>query len=285
MTEQGRFRSPAADLCPRAAGGPGRVGRRAVGACLSVVVLACLACAHTTGRGQAGTAEGLYALASEELEGGLLPEAQKDFEDLRAQYPYSRFAALAELRGADVLLKRGQALEAIEGYRQFLQLHPNHSLADYALLQVAEGYHQQLPGEWWLMPPQREKDQGATGHAIEAYQQMLARFPTGPSSDLARERLLDCRRRLADHELYVAQFYLRHSQPAGARRRAQGLLDTYPGLGLDADALWIIVQAAHQTGDQPAAQAASARLQEEFGGSPAAARLRRLGPLTAPAAP
>ena len=234
------------------------------------------ACAHTITRSQVKTVDQLYALGVEELEGGLYPEALKDLNELKTKYPYSRFAALAELRIADAHYRRAKYFEAIDAYRNFLKFHPTHDQADYAMFQIAESFFEQLPNDFIMLPPSAEKDQVNTHMAISAFTDMLNRFPTGPSSDRAREHLSACRRRLADHEMYVARFYLRDQHWAAAAGRAEGLLEQYAGLGLDADALWICGKARAALHDWSAAKPCLLRLTDEFANSPHAPGARVL---------
>lgn len=221
-------------------------------------------CAHAIGRPAAKTPEALYAVGIEDMEGGLFPEALKDFGEVKAKFPYSRYAALAELRTADTHFRRGKYLEAVDAYRTFLKFHPNHDQAAYAMYRVGESYFEQIPTDWWFMPPGAEKDQGSTRMAISAFQDMLARFNGGPMADLAREHLDACRRKLADHEMYVARFYFDREHYDASERRAEAILHDYAGLGLDEEALWIAGKSAFTRGDRDAAGSALQRLMQQF---------------------
>ena len=221
-------------------------------------------CAHAIGRPAAKTPEALYAAGIEDMEGGLFPEALKDFGEVKAKFPYSRYAALAELRTADTHFKRGKFLEAVDAYRTFLKFHPNHDQAAYAMYRIGESYFEQIPSDWWFLPPGAEKDQSSTRMAISAYQDVLARFGSGPMADLAREHLNDCRRKLADHEMYVARFYFDREHYDASARRAEAILHDYSGLGLDEEALWIAGKSEFTRGDKEAAGSALQRLMQQF---------------------
>lgn len=229
-------------------------------ACAALAVAA-VACSHTISRQQANAGpQELYALAVEEIEGAAIEEAIADLQELRARYPYSRFSTLAELRIADAQMRRGRHIEAIEGFRSFLRLHPNHDQAEYALLQIAEGYRAQLPNDWPLLPPVAERDQVATHEAIAAYDALLERFPGGATTERARQERDGCRLRLARHELYVAHFYLRAGHPESVCGRALGLVEHFGGLGLDQEALQLCLQARLRLGDAAGAQQVRQRM-------------------------
>ena len=214
---------------------------------------------------EAEQAQQLYVQGVEDLASGMLPEAQKAFGDLKTKHPYTRFAALAELRLADASFERSQYIEAVEAYRSFIKYHPHHEQVGYALYRIAEAYHAQLPSDYFFMPPGAEKDQSNIRLAIAAYHDFLAHYQaTGPSADLAQQHLADCRRRLADHQLYVAQFYFARGLYAAAANRAQVILADFHDLGLDATALWIAGKAHLEMGNKKAALPYLERLVQTF---------------------
>jgi len=231
------------------------------------VTLACIQCASSNGaRGQnpLDDARARYDTAVEDLEDNLFPEALKGFSELKAKYPYSKYASLADLRTADTHFKRGKFLEAIDAYRRFLKFYPNHDEAPYSMLQIGESYFKQIPEEWWFLPPPAEKDQGNSRLAITAYRDMLVRYTHHPLADKARDRLQTARTKLADHEMYVARFYFTRDHFRAAMGRSDGVLKTYTGLGHDAEALWITGRSRYELGDGENAQSALQRLSTEF---------------------
>jgi outer membrane protein assembly factor BamD len=271
-----------------------------------LLLLAAPACATTLLRGTPTNAEETYAVAMQDLEDGLYPEAITGFSDLKTRYPYSKLAALADLRIADTHFERGKFVEAIDAYRAFLKFHPNHAEAAYAMFRVAEANFEQIPEDWWFLPPSAEKDQASTRLAISAYRDLLARYPNQTHSEKGRTRLEqcrqlvaqpaqtpappavdacrtelaqqdlvergvkrmdECRRKLADHELYAARFYFKRERYRAAAVRAEGLLRDYPGLGLDADALWLSARAYLALDDRVAARTSLERLVREFVGT------------------
>ncbi len=231
-------------------------------------------CASTLLRGAPNNVEEMYNNAVQDLKDGYYPEAITGFTDVKTKHPYTKYAALADLRIADTHFERGKFLEAIDAYRSFLKMHPNHVDLAYAMLRIGEAFYEQIPSDWWLLPPSYEKDQGNTRAAIAAYRDLLARYSTSKEAETARGRLDDCRRRLADHELYVARFYFKRERYKAAAERAEGLVREYPSLGFDEDALWLTAQARFELGEKEPARAALTRLTKDFpnGSHSAAAR-------------
>lgn len=174
-----------------------------------------------TDRSYQGTARFRYEEGVDAFESGNYLEAIQQFTVVKNRFAYSQFAALAELRIADSYFEQAKYIESIDAYRTFVQRRPNHPEVPYALFRVAESYFQQRPSDFFLFPPPFEKDLGTTKDALRAYQAYLTRFPSDERVEKAREMVLECRRTLADYELFVARFYLDQARPVSARGRLE----------------------------------------------------------------
>lgn len=213
---------------------------------------------------QVSEVETQYDKSMRYMQQGLFQEALDAFSALKNRFPYSRFAALSELRMGDTYLKQERYFEAIDAYRGFLKFHPTHQDAAYALDRIGEAYYAQIPQDWWFLPPSAEKEQDSIRQAIAAFEDLLARYDAEAYAEKARKHLDECRRKLADHEMYVARFYFKRAHFAGAEKRAQIILSHYKNLGLDAEALWICIRARYEAQDLPQAQKYIEQLQNAF---------------------
>jgi outer membrane protein assembly factor BamD len=223
-----------------------------------------VSCASTGSRGPVNTVEDMYAQAMDNLKNNLYPEALDGFETIKARFPYSKFAALADLRIADTHYERQSYVEAIDAYRNFLKYHPTHGEAPYAMFRIAEAYQQQMPTDFFILPPSAEKDQATTKLAISAFRDMLTRYPTSEYAEKAQTKLDQCRRRLADHEMYVARFYFKRDKWLASALRAEGVLRDYGGLGLDPEALLIAGSSRFYTKELVEARVHLTKLETEF---------------------
>ena len=205
-----------------------------------------------------------YEAALIALEDGLFPEAIKGFSEVKSKHPYTAFARLADLRISDVYFEQGKYDDSIGSYRRFLKYNPGHPEVPYALYQIGQAYYERLPQDWWFLPPAAEKDQARVHQAIEAYRTLVARFPQNDIAKKAAEQIAECRKRLAEHEMYVADFYFKRERYKASAKRAEGILQNYPGLGLDAQALWITGQSRFEIGEFELAGLALDRLIKEF---------------------
>lgn len=182
-------------------------------------------------------AQAAYESALVELRADNCIEAEPAFRNVRRQYPYSRFAALSELRAADCLFSDGKFVEAIQAYRDFVRHRPSHTEVPYARFRVAECYVEQIPTDWLLAPPAYERDQSATHEALKQIRRFIADFPDDPFVPRAQKLAKRAMRLLAEHELYVAEFYRERDQDSASAARLRTLLQSYPDSGLESEAL------------------------------------------------
>lgn len=176
-------------------------------------------CGCLFGERRAETAEELAEKGMDYFDDEDYHDALKAFTTLKERYPYSRYAILAELKVADAHFYRKEYAEAIAAYSEFLQLHPKNDAIPYVLFQIGECYYKQLLSE--------DRDQTPTRQAIAAYQRLLNEQPNSTYSDTAKERIQDCRKLLAQHELYVAKFYFKSKFYEAALGRFEGVLAGY----------------------------------------------------------
>jgi outer membrane protein assembly factor BamD len=162
------------------------------------------------------------------------------FQHVRREYPYSRYAALAELRAADCELQQQHYSEAIRQFRSFIRARPTHPDLDYAQFQVAVAYFRQIPQDFFLSPPREERDQAPTRSALRVIQRFLREHADSEHADEARRMERDVLALLARHELYVADFYLFRDRPRATISRIEGMLAEYRGSGLEPMALVLL---------------------------------------------
>ena len=176
-------------------------------------------CACLTGSKETESAEELAENGMEAFEDEDYHDALKAFTTLKERYPYSRYAILAELKVADAHFYREEYPEAVSAYEDFIHLHPKNEAIPYVLYQIGACYYEQLLSE--------DRDQTPTYQAIIAFERLLKEHPESAYGSQARKRIQDCRKLLADHELYVANFYYKSKYYRAALRRFEALLAGY----------------------------------------------------------
>ena len=162
----------------------------------------------------------LYRLAQDAVEDKDYEDAESLINQIRDEFPFSKYAMEAELLSADMAYKRENWEEAAAAYRSFEELHPTHPKIPYVIYRRGLAYLE------LSLPPDR--DQTGTRNAVEALQKLLFAHPKSEYAADASARLTELRDRLAAHELYVAQYYARKDKYDAALKRLQGLVQNYP---------------------------------------------------------
>ncbi len=221
------------------------MSRLAVAALLAVTLGACAEGGATFLRNTPlfyPTAQRNYDQGQKELKSGNWMAAIQYFQHIRNNFGFSKLATLAELGIADANLGRERYTEAIDGYKDFIKAHPGHERTQdgYAAFKIGECYHAQIPGDFFIMPPSYEKDQGPILDALRELQNFVEQYADSPYVEKAKKFIAECIGRLADHELYVARFYLDLDKPYAAIGRLEGVLRDYPGAQREPECLLLL---------------------------------------------
>lgn len=162
-------------------------------------------------------------------------EASAYYEYTKTKFPYNELAKTAELRLADADYERDRFLEARDRYQNFVRLHPTHPRVDYAAYRGALTHYKEIPSDFFLLPPATEKDQVEVKNALAAMGDFQRTYPGSEYLPDAKKILDEVKLRLAEHELYVADFYAnpnRQRWPAVVNR-LKVVERLYSGIGLD----------------------------------------------------
>jgi outer membrane protein assembly factor BamD len=205
-----------------------------------------------------------YAEALDEFYDEDCLEAEPMLQEVRRKYPYSRFAALSELRLADCQYMESQYEPAIQAYQQFVRSRPSHVEVGYANFQIALCHHAQIPSEWLLSPPAHERDQYHAQEALRLLRRFILDFPSDPMLERGKKLAFEVLELLAAHELYVAKFYLRQDQLGAASSRLRTLLNSYPGSSMEPDALLLLGETYRELEDRVRAQRTLKELVDRF---------------------
>lgn len=235
---------------------------------VGAVLLAVAGCGGKVATGQVSysvSATQNYAKGLKSLQDKDWVAGAKYFAFIKARFPYSKYAVLSELRLADAEFGAGNYLQAADGYKQFIKFHPTHAMVTngYARFRIGAAYFKMLPDDFWLLPPSWEKDQSATADASRELTNFMEKYKDSPFVPKAKKMVLEVKRRLAQHEWYVATFYWQRKKPMGTVLRLRRLLDRYAGTNYDPDALWLLGQAYVKVGMNKRARATWQKLVEQ----------------------
>jgi outer membrane protein assembly factor BamD len=184
-------------------------------------------------------AERQFQKAMDEFDDEDCANANVLFDEVKKQFPYSRFAALSELRIADCQFIQDNYMQAAIMYKQFIKTHPTHEDAHYAAYKRGLCFHEMIPGDWIITPPPHERDQTAARDARAAFSKFLNAYPDSPWRDKAIKLLEEVEDLLVRHEIYVAKFYLRRNDRRAAVVRLEGIQSLFPTSGLVPTAMFL----------------------------------------------
>ena len=227
------------------------------------LLLALAACAHGAFGGDpkyGKSAEDDYRTGMEELRTRSYVEAVRYFEHVKTKYPFSKYAALSELRLADAKFDQDHPIEAADAYQQFVKLHPNHEEADYAAYRAGLAYWKDAPSDFFLFPSPAEKDLAQVRDAAKVLGSFLEKYPTSKYRPDAEKLLAQARGLLADQEWYVAEFYMKRGRWIGAAGRLEALVRDYPGSPREPAALYALAEAYLNSDEKFRAQQALQQL-------------------------
>ena len=168
------------------------------------------------------TSDQLLAQGRDLMKQGKISKAREMLRYIEANMPGSKAYPEAKLLLGDGYFFQGMPSypEALVEYTGFLTYFPNDPRRDYALYQIALCHYAAIDTA--------ERDQTETRAAIQAFGQLLRESPGSPYAQEAKDKVTQCWRRIAEHELVVGIFCVNSYNYPGAQARLTSLLETYP---------------------------------------------------------
>lgn len=176
-------------------------------------------------------AEGASAFMREDYK-----DAVKAYTDLRDWYPFSRYAILAELKIADAHFHLEEYEQAVAAYEQFEKMHPRNEAVPYVINQVGMC--------WFNRIDTVDRDITPAKNALAQFKRVTEQFPDSEYAQKAPDLIQSCIDKIAGHELYVAQFYMKTKQYQAALKRFEYIVEFYPGTDQSQTALNLIPECA-----------------------------------------
>lgn len=165
------------------------------------------------------SAEELYNLGYERMEKTEWSKAAATFEKVELEHPYSQWATKAKLMGAYAYYKDEKYDDAVLSLDRFIRYHPGNKDIAYAYYMKGLCYYDQIVGS--------EKDQDNTEKALDAFNQVIARFPESEYAQDARGKLALIRDHLAGQDMEVGRYYLSQKNYLSALNRFSNVVKNY----------------------------------------------------------
>jgi outer membrane protein assembly factor BamD len=198
----------------------------------------------------------IYGKAETMINKGSYADAAKEYEQVDINHPYSQEARKAIVMAAYAYYKAGKYDDAISAADRYLTLHPGTAESDLAQNIIGMSYYVQV------LDPRR--DQSTARKALNAYEQLLQRYPSSRYAAEAGNRVRILRDLLAASEMTVGRYYLRHNNYLAAINRFRVVVTDYQTTEQVEEALMRLTEAYMALGIVNEAETAAAVLGHNF---------------------
>jgi len=235
--------------------------RRAAATILLIACLAVGACASSDNEEYVEQpVDELYNRAMDLLEQGDDRAAARAFEEVERQHPYSEWATRAQLMAAYAFYEANSYDEAVSAARRFIDLHPGNKDVAYAYYLIGISHYEQISDVG--------RDQKMTELSLEAFDELIRRFPRSRYARDAEIKADLARDHLAGKEMEIGRYYLRRGEYVAAINRFDNVVQRYQTTTHVAEALHRLTEAYLALGVQEEARRTASVLGYNFPGSP-----------------
>jgi outer membrane protein assembly factor BamD len=175
-------------------------------------------------------AQTLYSSAKKELTSNNWEAAIKQYEALRARYPFGKYSQQAEIELAYAYYKSGEPELAIAAADRFIHNYPTHKNLDYAYylkglsdFKDSNSVMDRITGGYDFS----DRDPKAALEAYKDFTILLEKFPESRYADDARQRMRFILEAQAVHEIKVARHYLKIEAYVAALNRTKYVIEHY----------------------------------------------------------
>jgi outer membrane protein assembly factor BamD len=187
-------------------------------------------------------------------------EAAKKFDEVDRQNPYSDWARKAVLMSSYAYYESGQYEDCINAAKRYITLHPGSPDAAYAQYLIGSSYYDQILDV--------TRDQERADKAINAFQEVVHKYPDSPYAIEAKRKIEMARDQLAGKEMEIGRFYMSRRDFLGAINRFKVVVTQYQTTREVEEALERLTEAYVALGIVDEAQTAAAVLGHNFPDSP-----------------
>jgi outer membrane protein assembly factor BamD len=168
------------------------------------------------------TAQELYEAGMDSMRDKKFYDAIGYFNKLKDRFPFSPYTPQAEIALGDAFFLDGQYAQAADTYKEFESLHPRHEQIAYVLLQI--GLADMKRSESVDLPMDHLQE------ALQFFTLVKENFPGTEYHEAALANITACRTRMAEHEIFIADFYFNTEQFGAAWKRYMYTAENYSEL-------------------------------------------------------
>ena len=199
-----------------------RFRTRRLAPALLAALLPLLAACSGTGNGDEyveRTAEDLFAEGEQQLNAGNYEDAAKAFEEVERQHPYSQLAVRGQVLAGYAYYEGRLYEEAIAALRTFIELHPGNPDVPYAHYLIGMSYYERISDVG--------RDQEMTQEALEAFGELVRRYPDSEYTRDAELKMDLAFDHLAGKEMEIGRYYQKRGEYVAAINRFRNVVESY----------------------------------------------------------
>lgn len=201
----------------------------------------------------------LYKSGRVYLDAGDYTNALLRYDQLITRYPFTDYATQAELERIFAWHLGFEPEKAQAAADRFLREHPRHPAADYVhyLRGIIEMNRQTSLTDVLGLDASKE-DVAYARRAFDDFALLVQKYPQSPYNADARQRMIYLRNLMAEHDMHIVRYYVKRGAQLAAVKRAEQIVQQYPGAPSTLAALELMEQACRELGlDQQANDAAA----------------------------
>lgn len=200
-----------------------------------------VSCSSTDDKEKPTDPRQLFDSGVEAIKKNKLKDAAQQFESLEREHPASDLAAEAKIRKAYAYYLDGGYIPAIYAVDDFIKQHPNHPKVSYMYYLKAICYFDQIVDVG--------RDQNLTYQAIDAFNDVIRRFPTSTYANDSKLKLEYSVNSLAGKEMDIGRFYLTQRNLIAALNRFKNVIAKYETSIFITEALYRVAEIHYALGD------------------------------------
>jgi len=187
----------------------------------------------------------LYDASQTRLKNGNFSNAIASLETLERRFPFGRYAEQAQAELIYAYYRNFEFEAARSAAERFISLHPRHPHTSYAYYLRGLAAFTDDSGLFsrYFTSDLSKRDIEPAQQSFEDLGEFLARYPDSPYVPHAKQRMIYLKNILAQHEIYVANFYMERKAYIAAAGRARYVLEHMPNTPQVPQALSILVNA------------------------------------------
>ena len=202
-------------------------------------------------------ADELYSIGEKDLAGQRYAQARENFKKIVERHPNSSYAPRARFLIGEAYYREAEFDKAIKEFEAFVAFFPRHQIADLVQYRLAMSYYDQMKPV--------EQDQGLTQKALDQFKKLVKEYPESRYATEALAKVDVCRGRLAQKEVWVANYYFTQGNPSAARQRLELVLKGYPRTLVIPETLYLLAEVNFYEGKNAEAVDLLRRLSSEYG--------------------